>query len=193
MGSKPKKSDYQATDAEKTSASVAMAERQYFKEKYSPLLKEMRDESLAANTKSTLRGRASADTMQALSKTSLKEVGTTDSSDMSNALTGQLGIAGKSAKNIKDRMQTSVLGTARGQAADAQTGMATASRMATSEALGRAKNKAMVAEAKIGAAVKVAGTFALQGADNMDSEGGSFFEGKNKDGSTRGFLRGGGT
>lgn len=46
MGSKPKAKDYEASAGEKASASVAMAEYKYFKEKYDPLLQKMRDESL---------------------------------------------------------------------------------------------------------------------------------------------------
>ena len=66
MGSKPKQQDYQASDGEKASASVAMAEYTYFKQKYDPLLQKMRDDSLGTNDDKTLRGRANADTMQAL-------------------------------------------------------------------------------------------------------------------------------
>ena len=66
MGSKPKQQDYEASEAEKASASVAMAEYQYFKQRYDPLLRQMRDKSMSEDIGSTLRGRANADTMQAL-------------------------------------------------------------------------------------------------------------------------------
>ena len=44
MGSKPKKQEYQATAAEKASASVAKANYDFFKQNYAPLLREMRDQ-----------------------------------------------------------------------------------------------------------------------------------------------------
>jgi hypothetical protein len=158
MGSKPKKQDYQASEAEKTSASVAMAERNYFKQKYDPLLRNMRDQSRSDDNRQNLRGRANADTMQALTKdTSFANTQRTGNAGLaSNALLGQLGFAEKSAGEIKNTMQTGVLGTARGQAADAQTGMAQASRLATSDALNRAKNNNLVRGAKMKAIGKMA-------------------------------------
>lgn len=184
MGKGPDKQDYEATDAEKASASVAVAENNYFKKKYAPLLREMRDESLKVNTKATLRGRANADTMQALSDADYNRttrVGS--SSDLAKATQGQLSLASSRAKDVKDRMQTSVLGTARGQAADAQTGMAKASRLATSEALNRAKNNEAVAQSKFQAATQLGTSFLLQGGENMGSgEGGTFLQGVDKKG-----------
>ena len=66
MGSKPKKQEYQATDEEKASASVAKANYDFFKQNYAPLLREMRDQSQSDDNRRALRGRANADTMQAL-------------------------------------------------------------------------------------------------------------------------------
>lgn len=192
MSSGPKKSDYQPSAAEQASASVAMAEYQYFKDKYDPLLQQMRDKSMTEDVSSGLRGRANADTMQAL--TSQPNYRATQSSsatgDMAQAYQGQLGVANKSAKDIQNQMRTNVLGTARGQAADSQTGMAQASRLATSEALERARAKQQVAMAKFDAAGKLAGAALMQGADNMSTKGtadgkevsGSFFTPVNSDG-----------
>ena len=158
MGSKPKKSDYQASEAEKTSAGVAKAERDYFKQKYDPLLQNMRDQSFSDDNRRQLRSRANADTMQALTKgTTFADTQAMERSGLAaNALTGQMGIAEKSAGKIKNTMQTGVLGTARGQAADAQSGMAQASRLATSDALNRAKNNNLVRGAKMKAIGKIA-------------------------------------
>lgn len=172
MGSSPKQQDYQASAAEKASASVAMAEYKHFKQKYDPLLQKMRDQSLTDNTTDSLRGRANADTMQALSKPSARRAMTgVDGGDLAQALQGQLGIANTSGLNIKNQMQTNVLGTARGQAADAQTGMAQAANLATSEALTRAKNKQTVANAKMTAAGQVAGAALMQGMQNKAAKG----------------------
>lgn len=173
MGSKPKKQDYKPSEAEKASASVAMAEYQYFKQKYDPLLQQMRDQSLTADVQSGLRGRANADTMQALTSqpTYQQTQSNTMAGDMAQAYQGQLGVANKSAKDIQNKMQTNVLGTARGQAADAQTGMAQASRLATSEALTRAQANQQVAQAKMGAAGQLAGALVMQGIQNKLTSG----------------------
>lgn len=186
MSSKPKAADYKPSEAEKASASVAMAEYQYFKQKYDPLLQQMRDKSLTEDVQSGLRGRANADTMQALSGPSYRQANdSTAAGDLAQAVTGQLGVANVNAKQVQNTMQTNVLGTARGQAADAQTGMAQASRLATSEALTRAKANQEVADAKFAAAADVVGNFVGQGLDNMSTSGvdenenpikGSFFK-----------------
>ena len=193
MGSKPKQQDYEASDAEKASASVAMAEYQFFKEKYDPLLQQMRDKSMQEDPGDTLRGRANADTMQALTaQPSYQQTqSSTATGDMAQAYQGQRGQANTAAKNIQNQMRTNVLGTARGQAADAQTGMAEASRLGTSQALTRAKAKQQVASAKFNAAGKIAGAALMQGADNMKTKGtnaageevsGGFFSPVNEDG-----------
>ena len=173
MGSGPKKQDYEASDAERASASVAMAEYQYFKQRYDPLLQQMRDKSMTEDVSSGLRGRANADTMQALTSqpTYRQTQSTTETGDTAQAIQGQLGIANTSAKDIQNTMRTGVLGTARGQQADASTGMAQASRLATSQALERAKAKQTVASAKFDAAGKMAGAFLMQGAENMKTKG----------------------
>ena len=59
-------------------------------------------------------------------------------------------------------MATNVLGTARGQAADAQSGMAQASRLATSEALNRARARQDERSARNAAAAQIAGATAYQ-------------------------------
>jgi hypothetical protein len=90
---------------------------------------------------------------------------------MAQAYQGQLGVANTNAKNVQNQMRTNVLGTARGQAADAQTGMAQASRLGTSQALARAQAKQQVASAKFNAAGQIAGAFLMQGAENMKTKG----------------------
>lgn len=175
MASKPKQSDYQASDAEKASASVALQNYNYFKQNYSPILQQMRDKAQNTDVGTTLRGRANADTMQALTQPSYRNTQQVDyGADLGKAYQGQLGVANTSAKQIQNQMGTNVLGTARGQAADASTGMAQLSRLGTSEALNRARNKQMVAQSKIDAAVTMGGAFGLQGMDNK-STGGTFF------------------
>ena len=173
MGSKPKQQDYQASEGEKASASVAMAEYTYFKQKYDPLLQKMRDDSLGTNDDKTLRGRANADTMQALTSAPMAQQAMSGqgSEDLAQAYQGQLGIADKSAEDIRNKKQMNVLGTARGQASDAQSGMAQAANLATSEALERAKNKQLVSQAKMTAIGQVAGAALIQGMQNKATTG----------------------
>lgn len=179
MSKKPKQQNYKPSEADKTNAAVALAEYNRFKEKYDPLLVQMRDKSLSDDATTTLRARANADTMQALTN----DIGIQQTqnvsagSDMSKGLQGQLGVANTSGLGIQNQMQTNVLGTARGQAADAQKGMANASRLATSEALSRAKAKQDVANAKYAMAGQLAGSALGAGLQNMQT---TSFDGKTK-------------
>lgn len=184
MSKKPKAQNYKPSEADKANAAVALAEYNRFKEKYDPLLIEMRDKSMSDDPTQTLRARANADTMQALTEgvnfqqTQIPNAG----SDMSAGLQGQLGLANQSGANVQNQMQTNVLGTARGQAADAQKGMANASRLATSEALARAKANQDVANAKLNMAGQFAGATIGSGLKNMQTRSfdgtqkGSFFK-----------------
>lgn len=175
MGKGPDKQDYQPTEAEKMSASVAKAEWDYFKQKYDPLLQEMRDISKSADYATTARGRANADTMQKLTNVvNLQLAKKIDSAgDMSQAIQQQLGVAGAQALGAKNQMKSGVLGTARGQQAEASAGMAQLSRIKTSEALSRAEAKQATKMAKIGAAVQIGSTLAFQGIENMQTKGGA--------------------
>lgn len=167
FGSKPKKAEYEPSADEKMSASVALAEYNSFKKKYEPMLLEMRDKSKSEDPTNLLRGRANADTMQALTtETSYEDTQANDkSSEMSQGLQGQMGVANQSGKDVQDKLGANVLGTARGQVSDAQTGMATASRLATSDALTRAKGKEDVRAAKTKAIGQVAGAALQLGAE----------------------------
>ena len=161
MSSKPKQADYKPSEAEKVSAGVAKAEYDRFKELYDPLLKQMRDKSMTDDYKTTLRGRANADTQQALSGGGFQETQRVDAAgDRSAAIQGQLGQATAAAKGIENTMKTGVLGTARGQAAEAQVGLAKASRLGTSEALTKAKANQQVSAAKYRAGGQLIGAAA---------------------------------
>lgn len=179
MGSKPKKQEYEATDEEKASASVAKANYDFFKQNYAPLLREMRDQSQSDDNRRALRGRANADTMQALTSqpTFQQTQNVSGAGDLSQALGGQLGVADASAKNIENKASSNVLGIARGQAADAQSGMAQASRLATSEALNRARANQQVRGARNAAIADVVAT----GFDVYSQKK----AGKNEDGSNK--------
>ena len=170
MGNGPKKQDYEPTEAERANASVAKARADRFRQVYAPLLRNMRDESLSDNVETTLRGRANADTMQALTSQPTYDTtqSTTATGDLAQAYQGQLGVANKSALDIQNQRKTEVLGVAQGQQADSSEGLARAARIESSKALERARGKAEVRAAKLGAASQIGTAFILQGGDNME-------------------------
>ena len=171
MSKKPKKEDYKPSAAEKASAAVAKAEYDYFKQNYEPLLIDMRDFAEKQDFRSNVRGRAATDVSQALSDAYTGAASAWSATDvdryedMSKAYLGQLQKADEAALNVKNTLSSGVLGTARKQAAEAQTGMAQASRLATSEALNRAKTNQQVAQSKFNAGVSLAGATIIGAAD----------------------------
>ena len=178
MSTKPKSSDYKPSEMEKTSAAVAQAEYNRFKEKYDPLLLNMRDQSLSDDPTRIARGRANADTMQALtSQTSLRQATDVGSAaSIAGGLSSQLGQATATGRQIQAKDQTNVLGTRRGQAADSSSGMSQLARMNTSEGLARAANRQAVAQSKFDAGMKVFETGLAQGISNKFSgPSGTFF------------------
>ena len=153
----PDKQDYEPTEAEKASASVALANYNRFKQMYEPQLLAMRDKAAKGDPSQILRARAGADTMQALTKPNYRATQMPSyASDLSKAYQGQMGVASTSGKKIQNTMGSNVLGVARKQEADATTGMSKLSRINTSEALNRAKNNQQVAQAKVDAGTQLA-------------------------------------
>jgi len=141
MGRKPKQADYKPSEVEKTQARIAKEDQDYFKQTYDPLLLRMRDKSKSQDTRQTLRGRAQADTMQAMTggPLSLGAVSGVDTS--ANRALGAVGNilrANVVAGDVAANEGVGVLATARGQAADAGSGLAKAAKLARSEDLNRA-------------------------------------------------------
>jgi hypothetical protein len=171
MSSKPKSGDYKPSEMEKTSAAVAQAQYNNFKQKYDPLLLKMRDKSLSDDPTRIARGRANADTMQTLTaQPTLRQATDVGSAGaLAGGLTSQLGQATATGKAIQAKDQTNVLGTRLGQAADAQSGMSQLARMQTSEGLARAANRQAVAQSKYDAAGQIVGTAIGQGLGNLGS------------------------
>ena len=171
MSSKPKKSEYKASEAEKTQASVAQAEKNYFNENYAPLLREMRDQSMQEDLGGVARGVAGADTMQSLTgKPTLSSARSVDeSADLASAAVGQMAAASAQGLAASRKQQTGVLGTARGQAGEAMSGLAQASRIQNTKDLQAAKAKQMVRQAKFNAAEQIGSALIAQGQDNLSS------------------------
>jgi hypothetical protein len=173
MGSKPKKQDYEASDAEKLTASVSLQLKEDFDRKYGELLKNMRDQSKSDDPTRALRGRANADTMQALtSDLSYRNTQELDrSGEIANAALGQLGQAGAKGAAIQNQLRTNVLGVAREQAADASSGLADAARMETSTQLNKAQAKQRERNARNAAAAQIAGSALITGINNKRTKG----------------------
>jgi len=177
----PKKSEYKATEAEKIQAKVAKAEKDYFNEKYSPLLREMRDLSLKENYGGFAAGRAQADTMQTLTKPSLAATKAVDTSaELASAAGAQQIMAQGKGLAAKRQRQVGVLATARGQQADATTGLASVAKLEASDRLQSAQRKQMMREAQQGAALEIGGTLFSQGMANIGNDG-KFFGGDLRD------------
>jgi len=174
MSSKPKASEYKASEAEKTQASVAQAEKNYFNENYAPLLREMRDQSMQEDLGGVARGVAGADTMQSLTgKPTLSGARSVDeSADLASAAVGQMAAASAQGLAASRKQQTGVLGTARGQAGEAMSGLAQASRIQNTKDLQAAKAKQMVRQAKFNAAEQIGSALIAQGQDNLSSYSG---------------------
>ena len=173
MGSKPKASEYKASPAEQASAAVAMAENKFFKANYDPLLRDMRDESLGAGVDETLRSRANADTMQTLAgNANYDRAATGDAGGAeAQAYQSQLAQADEAALDIRNKKKLNVLGIARDQAADAQSGMTSAANMGASEVLNDAAAKQQVRSAKTAALGQIGTSLTMQGGKNMQSKG----------------------
>lgn len=172
MGSKPRAAEYRPSETEKQQAAIAQSDQDFFEQSYDPLLRQMRDESLKTDTASTLRGRAQADTMQALTAEgpNLSVVSGVDTAAnrASGAVSNMLQ-ANVMAKDVKNQQQLGVLGVARGQAADAGSGLAQASRLARSEDLNRASaalSRSTNIMGNIGKLGKAAMPLIAQGADS---------------------------
>ena len=167
MGSGPKQQDYKPTEAEKINASVAQARSDWFRQNYDPLNLDSMKRSLTENTRTTLRGRASADAFQTLTKApSLNNVTSIDAAgDLSAAISGQLQTADAAAKGFQNEKQANVLGIAQGQADVASQGLANVARIERSKLLQAAEDKQMVRGAKAGALGQIATSLILTGAD----------------------------
>jgi len=174
--SKPRASQYAPSDTERTQSRIAKADADYFAKTYDPLLVKMRDQARDENVGATLRGRAGADTMQALTSTS--NLGITGdinlAGDLATAATGQMISANVAARQAKIQDQIGVLGTARGQRADTGSALAQASRLRASEDLTRIGVKQRVRLAKRKAVFDIGASIAGQGLKNWQQTSSPF-------------------
>ncbi len=153
--SKPNKT--KASEQEKALASVSLAEKNYFREKYLPKLKELRDRSSTENYQGVATGRAQADTMQALSRPSLQATQAVDTAANMASAAGAQALQGRSQGLTAQRGdQVNVLKNARGMQADAQQGLSRAARIESTKQLQFARAKQARRNANVGAFQNVA-------------------------------------
>lgn len=176
--SKPQKKDYAPSAREQTQAAIASEEQRHFEQTYQPLLQQQRDLAAQEQLAPTLKGRAQADTMQALtgqSDLSLSQ-GLGQSGNIAlGAISNQLA-ANTDASNASTESQLNVLGTASGQRMTAGDALANASRLAQSEGLSKAQAKQTVRLARNSALFSMGKNLATMGATNMASGSGSPFK-----------------
>ena len=178
MASKPKKSEYQASEAEKINASVANAENKYFAEKYDPIMVEMVSDAMSQNVDNLLAGRAGADTQQALSKPSLVAARSVDSAaDMASAAGAQILRARAGGEKAQKNLALSGLAGARGQQQDATTGLATLAKLENTATLQSAQRKLQNRQANIDFGKELAGTVYQTGKTNLAAGGGFYGQG----------------
>jgi hypothetical protein len=177
--SKPKAEDYAPSELEKTQAAIAQEEQRYFKETYQPLLERQRDIAAREQFAPTLKGRAGADTMQAL--TSDTDLGLSQGVGQAGnlalgAIQQQLS-ANVDASNAATENQANVLATASGQRMTAGDALANAARLKMSEGLATAAGKQQVRLARNQALFNLGKAAVTQGIGNIAS-GGTFMSGK---------------
>ena len=165
MGSKPKKSDYQATAEEKLDASIAKQRADFFRQNYGPLLKEQMN-FVEKGTANLARSRAAADVQQSLSDMDYRLSQNTErSGQVGQALQGNLAQADGLSADIENKLATSSIGTSQGQTADASSGISQFAGISASDALNRAKARQQVAEAKFAAGAQLATAGVMRGAE----------------------------
>ena len=143
--SKPKKADYKASDVEKINASIAMADKKFFKENYLPKQKEFVERSFKEQETlmSLGEGRAQADTMQALTQNpNRRAVSRVDTeADLASAASAQQlqgtaqGLTGSRSDQIGG------IKSANQMAAQTAAGLSQASKIATTDTLNKARAK----------------------------------------------------
>jgi hypothetical protein len=175
MGSKPKKSDYQPSEADRTNAAISLQRYNDFKTKYQPMLVEMRDKAQRTGLVKIAKGRANADTMQVLqNQTPAARAATTvdeTTGDTGRALASQLEKATAQGTNARNEMGAGVLAAANEQALTAQNGLAAVARINTSDTLSNAARRQSERDSKLSALTQLGTAFGGQVLQNIDGGG----------------------
>ena len=176
--SKPKASAYKASESEKATASISLADKKFFREAYLPKLKEMRDTSEKQDYTGVAEGRGNADTMEALTnRPTLAATRSVDySANLASAATGQAANAFFQGTVGKREDQLGVLKNARGLANTDTYGLSRAAKIETSNMLAAATAK----ETRRNPKIRAGGKLSTQFAQNV-SDANTFEQGKTVD------------
>ena len=181
MGSKPKAQDYKPSETEKTQAAIAAEEQRYFEQPYQPLFIKQMQRAAERKLAPTFRGRAQADTMQALtgSGPQLGVVsGVSDAADRAMGAVSNIARSTTQAAKASQSDQMNSLSQSLGLGSAASSGLASASRQAASRGLAEARAKQQVRMAKNDAMFSAAKAGLSMGLSNLASGSGSFFKGQ---------------
>ena len=181
MGSKPKAQDYKPSETEKTQAAIAAEEQRYFEQTYQPLFIKQMQRAAERKLAPTFRGRAQADTMQALtgSGPQLGVVsGVSDAADRAMGAVSNIAASTTQAAKASQSDQMNSLSQSLGLGSAASSGLASASRQAASRGLAEARAKQQVRMAKNDAMFSAAKAGLSMGLSNLASGSGSFFKGQ---------------
>ena len=181
MGSKPKKQEYAPSETEKTQAAIAAEEQRYFENTYQPLFLKQMQRAAERKLAPTFRGRAQADTMQALtgSGPNLGVVsGVSDAADRAMGAVSNIARSTTQAAKASQGDQMSALSQSLGLGSAASSGLASASRQAASRGLAEAQAQQQVRMARNNAMFQAAKAAASMGMSNLASGSGSFFKGQ---------------
>lgn len=181
MGSKPKAEEYKPSETEKTQAAIAAEEQRYFENTYQPLFLKQMQRAAERKLAPTFRGRAQADTMQALtgSGPNLGVVsGVSDAADRAMGAVSNIARSTTQAAKASQGDQMSALSQSLGLGSAASSGLASASRQAASRGLAEAQAQQQVRMARNNAMFQAAKAAASMGMSNLASGSGSFFKGQ---------------
>ena len=181
MGSKPKRQDYKPSETEKTQAAIAAEEQRYFEQTYQPLFIKQMQRAAERKLAPTFRGRAQADTMQALtgSGPQLGVVsGVSDAADRAMGAVSNIARSTTQAAKASQSDQMNSLSQSLGLGSAASSGLASASRQAASRGLAEAQAKQQVRMARNNAMFQAATAGLSMGLSNLASGSGSFFKGQ---------------
>ena len=170
MSGKPKAREFKAGEQEQFLSETAKAEKDYFNQKYAPLLKQAAQEAETQDLGALSRGVAQADTMQALTGRgpTLGSVTSIDAAADRAIAAGQQQIQGSAqGLQVQRQRQLGALGIARGQQADTAAGLAQAAKIESTRALQDAQARQTMRQARTQALSQIGAATAAAGMKNL--------------------------
>jgi uncharacterized membrane protein len=163
MGSKPKKSDYEASSIEKFEASQALFDYNRDRSLYRPVMQEWKEEVATTKDPQAIASRvASADTMQTLAgRPSLAAAQSVDAAaNIASGAVAQHLQGQKQALGVQRGMQLGALEMGKNRKAVTKLGLSDVAKQERSEGLGAARREQLLAETKLQGGLQLGTTFA---------------------------------